>query len=74
MSNFEAWEQELEPEISGFGKPMHDLTYAELEARINAVEAHMLDLELDEVSTGRMTPDELAEEARKSNEFFGDNE
>lgn len=66
------WEGRLGPELTGLGKPMDRLTDPELDARIVAVESHLLDVELDELASGNMTPDELAEEARKSAEFYGD--
>ncbi len=74
MSDFDRWEAELGPEITGIGRPMGELSDPELDARIDAAENALLDLELDEVASGRMTPDELAAEAELSQDLFGDDE
>jgi hypothetical protein len=70
--SFRAWEEELGPEVTGIGKPMSKRSDAELDARISEVGGHLLGVELEEIESDRMTPDEVSEEARRSAEFFKD--
>jgi NADPH-dependent curcumin reductase CurA len=71
MTDFERWEEELGPEVTGIGKPYKELSDPELDVRMADVESAILETELGELSLGR-TVEEVAAHSQFLAQEFGD--